>query len=79
MLVSSDSDFTTLARRIHESGCCVYGVGDLKSPNRSSPRAMSSFISKTSPQRRDRSTRPRQPRSRGIPRRHCRRSVSRRR
>nr|WP_232542084.1 NYN domain-containing protein [Nocardia bovistercoris] len=28
VLVSSDSDFTTLARRIHEFGCRVYGVGN---------------------------------------------------
>ncbi|WP_433209166.1 NYN domain-containing protein [Nocardia sp. CA-107356] len=32
MLVSSDSDFTTLARRIHESGCRVYGVGGTEDP-----------------------------------------------
>jgi NYN domain/OST-HTH/LOTUS domain len=31
-IVSSDSDFTTLARRIRESGLTVYGFGERKTP-----------------------------------------------
>lgn len=31
-LVSSDSDFTRLATRIRESGRCVYGLGEMKTP-----------------------------------------------
>ncbi|HET7556686.1 MAG TPA: NYN domain-containing protein [Rhodanobacteraceae bacterium] len=31
-IVSSDSDFTTLARRIRESGLMVYGFGERKTP-----------------------------------------------
>lgn len=31
-LVSSDSDFTRLAARIRESGCRVYGFGEMKTP-----------------------------------------------
>lgn len=32
-IVSSDSDFTTLARRIRESGLTVYGFGERKTPS----------------------------------------------
>lgn len=32
-LVSSDSDFTRLAQRIRESGLCVYGFGERKTPS----------------------------------------------
>ncbi|MFK2903434.1 NYN domain-containing protein [Dyella ginsengisoli] len=32
-IVSSDSDFTSLARRIRESGLNVYGFGERKTPN----------------------------------------------
>ena len=44
-LVSSDSDFTRLAARLRESGMQVIGMGEEKTPSRSSRRATSSNTS----------------------------------
>ncbi len=45
-IVSSDSDFTRLASRIRESGLAVYGFGERKTPNPSSPHVTSLSTSK---------------------------------
>ena len=50
VIVSSDSDYTPLAIKLHESGVYVMGVGEKRHRNLSETRAMNFYFWRISPQ-----------------------------